>query len=102
MAPANARAEGGPAIAETQVCAQRQAEGTEQAEKNEQCAYTLAGGEYAIEGLSAGDYLVTFLGEACPGRTCHPEYAPQFFEGATDRSEATEVELTEETERGWK
>jgi hypothetical protein len=93
-------AEGHGEITETQVCAQRQAEGTELTEANEHCASTSAQGEYKIEGLPVGLYVVTFPGELCPNTECHPEFAPQFFDGATDRSEATEIDVTGATERG--
>lgn len=53
----------------------------------EHCARTTAGGEYAIAGLEAGEYTVSFSTEG-------QGYLPQFYDGKSSASEANTVTAT--------
>jgi hypothetical protein len=75
---------GGGAVAGMRVCAFAE----RPAANAFRCWLTDDEGDYAINGLPAGDYVVEFL----PGNDVN--YLPQFYEGAEERTAATKVPIS--------
>ena len=73
----------GTALSGASVCAKGVATGTYP------CATTNAGGEYLISGLASDSYVVKFSYEDQKAN-----YAPQFYAGAAQETEATHVPVT--------
>jgi hypothetical protein len=70
----------GKPVASTEVCAFDEA--------GEWCKATNTAGEYEIEGLPEGGYTVAFGGQICLSNQCTRPYVLQYYEGASEESNA--------------
>jgi hypothetical protein len=78
---------GKPPVAGLEICAYERSTGIDR------CAHTDSAGDYAIEGLASGSYVVEFDGEVCGEHGCAEEYLRQFYQGASEEADAKSVEV---------
>ncbi|HEY1687701.1 MAG TPA: carboxypeptidase regulatory-like domain-containing protein [Solirubrobacteraceae bacterium] len=80
---------GKPAVSGLEVCAYGR-----QSTSSERCASTDSAGDYSIEGLASGSYVVEFDGEVCGENGCDDEYLRQFYEATSEEENAKLVAVS--------